>query len=265
MHSNIRRVKDKITKGDLVIGIGGVTVSDYEISEILCHCGFDFIWIDAEHGGMDKKDINTHIMAIRGLGVAPFVRVAWNDPVLVKPILEMGPAAIIFPSIKTVKDAKLAVRSCRYPPYGIRGFGPRRANDFSKMDNNKYLELSRSEPWVILQIEHIEGVNNLEDIIKVEGVNSIVVGPNDLSGSINLIGQTRHPKVVELLNKIGEICNKYNMPFGVGMGSSNKENILDWINRGISWVGLDTEYLILREAGEKIYKDTINLYQAIKG
>ncbi len=257
MASNLSKVKAKIAEGELVVGTS-VSLVDPVVSEILCNCGFDFIWIEGEHGVATKKDIDLHIMAVRGAGVAPFVRIAWNDPVLAKPILDMGPAGIIFPFIKTVQEAKLAVSSCKYPPKGIRGFGPIRANTYSTMDNKEYLELAKKEPWVILQVEHIDAVNNLRGILEVEGLDSILVGPMDLSASIGLLGQTRHPKVLKLLDKIAQECNKAKIPFGTSIGFDN-ENVSDWINRGVDWLALDDDFTYLVNGGKKCIKDTLDL------
>lgn len=259
MGSNLSKVKAKITNGELVVGTS-VSSVDPIVSEILSNCGFDFIWIEGEHGTADKKDIDLHIMAVRRAGAAPFVRIPWNDPVLAKPILDMGPAAIIFPFIKTVEEAKRAVSSCKYHPKGIRGFGPLRANTYSTMDNKKYLELAKKEPWVVLQVEHIDAVNNLKGILEVGEVDSIVVGPNDLSGSIGLLGQTRHPKVLKLLDKIADECNKAKIPFGASMGFEN-ENVSDWINRGVDWLALDGDFTYLVNGGKKCIENILNLFK----
>jgi len=246
--NNISVISEKISKGEIPIGTV-ISLCDPEVSEIICSCGFDFIWIDAEHALLDKKAIDMHIMAVRASGAAPFVRVAWNDPVLVKPILDMGPAAIIFPFIKTADDARLAVSSCKYPPEGIRGFGPRRANNFSSMEINEYLKKSKSEPWVILQIEHIDGVKNLKEILEVNGVDCIVIGPNDLSGSIGLLGQTEHEEVIKLLNNISEICIESNTIFFPSIGFKNKKCLEDWIKRGANMLCLDWDVGLLRTGG----------------
>ncbi|MBM3708474.1 MAG: 4-hydroxy-3-methylbut-2-en-1-yl diphosphate synthase [Actinobacteria bacterium] len=263
MPSNLSRIKDKIKNGELVVGTLTAS-SDPVISEMLCFCGFDFIWIDSEHGPIDKKDIDLHIMTVRGAGVAPFVRVPWNDPVLVKPFLDMGPAGIIFPFIKTEDEAVLAVRSCRYPPKGIRGFGPRRVHNFSKIQMDKYLEIAEKEPWVILMIEQIEAVDNLEKIVRVEGVDSILVGPDDLSSSMGLLTQTRHPDVIKVLDRIAKICIEAKIPFGAGVGSSNIDNIADWIKRGASWLLVDNDFTILTTGGTKTYETTMKLFREIK-
>lgn len=262
MDSNLSRLRDKVLRKELVIGTH-VATSDPVVSEILCTAGFDFVWIDAEHGAMDRKDINLHVMAIRGLGVAPFVRVPWNDPVLVKPILDMGPAGVVFPFIKTAEEARLAVASCRYPPEGIRGFAPIRANSYGAMDGDKYLEMSKTEPWIIVQIEHIDAVKNLDEIIAVEGIDTVVIGANDLSGSVGLLAQIRHPKVMELCDKAAEICRKADFLFGASVLWS-EENVRDWINRGVSWIGVDNDISYLGNGAKTAYNLTKGLAERLK-
>jgi 2-dehydro-3-deoxyglucarate aldolase/4-hydroxy-2-oxoheptanedioate aldolase len=257
MDNNLSRVKDKILKKELVIGTH-IATSDPVASEIVCTAGFDFVWIDGEHGAMDRKDINLHIMAVRGQGVAPFVRVPWNDPVLVKPILDMGPAGMVFPFVKTAEEARLAVASCKYPPKGIRGFAPIRANNYGSMEGDEYLEMSKTEPWVIVQIEHVEAVNNLEEIIAVEGIDTILVGANDLSGSIGLLSQIRHPRVMELCDRAADICREANFPFGVSL-LWTEENVRDWIKRGIAWIGVDNDISYLVSGAKATYNLTKRL------
>ncbi len=263
MDNNLNKIRKKISENEIVLGTI-ISFSDPVVSEVLCNCGFDFIWIDGEHQPLDKKDIDLHIMTVKGAGSAPLVRISWNDPVRVKPILEMGPAGIIFPFIKTKEEAELAVASCKYPPKGIRGYGPRRANRFSAMSKEEYIEKAKTEPWIILIIEHIEAVNNLEEIVKVEGVDSIVVGPEDLSGSIGLLGQTRHPDVIKLLDKIAGICCDTGIPFGAGVSTLNQDDINDWINRGVNWLLLDNDYSSLYFYGKKSYEDTKRLFDINK-
>ena len=124
--------------------------------------------------------------------------------------------------------------------------------------------MAKTEPWVILIIEHTEAVNNLTEIVKVEGVGSIVVGPEDLSGSIGLLGQTRHPDVIKLLDKIADICREAGIPFGAGVSTLNQDDISDWINRGVNWLVLDYDYSSLFFYGKKSYEDTKRLFEINK-
>jgi len=261
--NNLFKIREKIASGQIPIGTH-TSIGEPIVADVLCNCGFDLMWVDSEHAPVDKRDVNLQVITIRGSGIAPFVRVPWNDPVLVKPILEMGPAGIVFPFIRTVEEAKLAVKSCKYPPEGVRGFGPLKAISYGAIDSSTYLETAKTEPWVILQIEHVDGVNNLAEIIKVPGVDSIVVGPNDLSGSIGLIGQTRHPEVLKLLDKIAETCNKANFPSGASIGW-NQENVSDWIKRDVKWICVDGDISYLLNGGMNTLNNVRNLISKIKG
>jgi len=263
MGNNLNRLKEKFAKKELVIGTT-ISTNCPTNSEILARCGYDFLWIDGEHGAMDNSDIDLHIMAACSTDCAPIVRVRWNDPVIVKPVLDMGPAGIIFPFIRTVEDVKLAVSSCRYPPAGIRGFGPRRANDYTFINGNEYLKSSESEPFIIIQVEHVDAVNNLEDILNVSGLDAIVVGPNDLSGSIGLLGKTRHSEVMKLYDKIAEYCRSKGILFGCATGVGDQEGIKEWINRGANLLAVDWDIGHLAFSGKHSYEVTLGIYNQLK-
>ena len=250
---------NRMKKGELIAGTH-VTLSDFSISEQMGLLGFEFVWIEGEHSPLDKQNILGHIIACKAGNTAAFVRIPWNDPVLAKPVLEMGPDGMIFPFVRTAEEARAAVAACRYPPKGIRGFGPRRANKYGTQPNAVYIEEVDSSILKIMQIEHIDAVNNLEEIIAVDGVDTIVVGPFDLSGSVDLLGQTRHPDVMALMDTIAEKCRAANMPFGISM-PYDKNNITDWIRRGASWMAVGNDSSYIATAGS----DTIKTIREIKG
>jgi len=254
----LQRIKAKINAGEPVIGIC-VTFSDCSISELLADCGFDFIWVDNEHASMHRENTLHHIMAARGTDAAVFVRVPAVDPVLVKPILEMGAEGIVFPFVKTAEEAMLAVASCTYPPKGIRGFGPRRAVRYGAADTFEYIDAVPDNVWKIMQIEHVDAVDNLDEILSVEGVDAIVVGPFDLSGSLGLLGQTSHPDVMRLMDRIGETAIKHKKPFGVSIGY-NPVAIAQWIKRGINWIQVESDVSLLSRGGKAAIKDTKALF-----
>ena len=252
--SNLEKVRDKIKRKEVAIGTH-IKIGNQVVTDILCQCGFDIIWVDGEHGAMDRKDINQQVITIRGAGLAPFVRVPWNDPILVKPILEMGPAGVIFPMISSAEEAKKAVEACRYPPRGIRGYGPMKANNYGTMNGDEYLKLAQSEPWVILQIENHQGIRDLKDIVKVEGVGSIVIGPNDLSGSIGKLGQTRHPEVIKLMDQYASACREADMPFGTSIGYE-QQSVTEWIKREVSWICVDGDASYILSGGNNTLNNT---------
>jgi len=240
---NLKRIKDKIAKDEPVIGVHARSC-DSELIELLSAAGNDFIWIEGEHSSLDKQNFKMHIIAAQARGSAAFVRVPWNDPVLVKPILELGPDGIIFPMVCTAEEAKRAVASCMYPPKGIRGFGPQRAMNFGMMPTPEYLDQVDDSIWKIIQIEHVEAVNNLDSILEVPHVDAIVVGMMDLSGSVNKLGQLDSPEVMSLMDTIAVKAARHNVPMGVSM-AFNPSKIRYWIDKGIRWisVGADVEYV----------------------
>jgi len=231
-----------------------VNSSDFSISEQMGVLGFEFVWIEGEHSPLDKQNILGHIIACKAGNTASFVRIPWNDPVLAKPVLEMGPDGIVFPFICSAKEARAAVAACQYPPKGIRGYGPKRANRYGAMPSSEYLESVDASFLKIMQIEHIDAVDNLEEILAVEGIDTIVAGPNDLSGSLGFLGQTRHPEVLKQLDRIAEKCNKAGIPFGVSAGAMDKITISEWLDRGVSWISAGNEACFILQAGSETIK-----------
>lgn len=242
-------IRRKIAARELVVGTH-VSLLDSSITELMAYVGFDFLWIDTEHSAIDRGALQQHLIAAQAGGAAAFVRIPWNDLVLAKPVLEMGPAGIVFPMIRTADDARAAVSACLYPPAGVRGFGPRRAVRYGMTPGDRYIREAAASMWRIMQIEHIDAVNNLDAIIGVEGVDAIVVGPNDLSGSVGLLGQTQHPEVLKLCDRIAATALKRKAPFGVSIGD-DPAVVKRWIERGVDWIATGTDTGSLMAGGRR--------------
>lgn len=238
------RLREKLSRGELIVG-GHVFLTDPEVTESLGMHGFEFVWIDAEHSAFDRTEILAHVVAAAAADTASFVRVAWNDPVIIKPVIEMGPDGIILPMVSTAEEARAAVAACRYPPAGVRGFGPRRANAYGAVDTADYLAHADERLLKIMQIEHVRAVENLEEILTVPGVDLIIVGPNDLSASVGHLGDTRHPDVIALYDQIERVAKRMKKPFGVSLGAGDRVSIEDWVRRGAALIGCgdDLSYL----------------------
>src|SRR5690349_5470490 len=129
--SNAGPLTDKLRRGQVCLGTT-ITFADPTVTEALCGV-LDFVWIDMEHNPLSLEAVQGHIMATKGSDTTPLVRVPWNDPVLIKPVLDIGAAGVIIPLIRTADDARRAVAACRYPPDGIRGFGPRRPSNYGRL------------------------------------------------------------------------------------------------------------------------------------
>jgi 2-keto-3-deoxy-L-rhamnonate aldolase RhmA len=239
MDNCLEKIISKINNKEIVVGTH-VHLLEHSITEMMGDVGFDFVWVDMEHTALDKEAVQNHIISCRASGTAAFIRIPWNDPVLVKPILDMHPAAVIFPFIMNAEDAERAIASCKYPPRGRRGFGPKRANDYGIMSIEDYVVSADSSIWVILQIEHIEAVKQLDEILLVKGIDSVVVGPNDLAASLGLIGQTSHTKVKKAMDEIASVVLDHKKPLGVSI-DYNPGQIEEWLKRGVSWLGVGTD------------------------
>jgi 2-dehydro-3-deoxyglucarate aldolase/4-hydroxy-2-oxoheptanedioate aldolase len=249
---NAIRFRNLIRRGEIPLGTI-VSFNDAAITEALCR-DLDFIWIDAEHGSMSLPIIQSHVMALKGSHAAAIVRVPWNDPVLIKPILDLGAEGIIVPLVRTADDARRAVAACKYPPEGIRGFGPRSPSNFGRLGGPEFIEKMNSSILVILQIEHIDAVNNIDEILAVPGVSSVVIGSNDLSGSLGLLGQPRHPKVLEAIDRVIAAAHRAKVPVGIGIGNDSAV-INEWITKGMQWVAMGGDSSLLLTALDHVSRE----------
>jgi len=213
---------------------------------------YDFVWIDMEHSSLDKRDIYYHILAAKAAGTASLIRVPWNDPVLAKPILDMGPDAIIFPQVNTLEQAKAAIAACTYPTKGVRGWGPMRANDYGLMNTDKFIAESKSydRVFIILQVESYIALEELEEIVKLPEIGAICVGPADTSGSMGKLVQMRDPEVLKVYDKMGEIISKSDIPMMVSIGFVEPD-ISEWKARGVRIFGIDTDLGMIIQSAKR--------------
>jgi len=213
-----------------------VTLADPAVSELAGDAGYDFTWIDMEHAPHTLQTVMGHVMAVRGTGCAPFVRVPWNEHGIIKPVLDLAPAGVIIPMVNSAELAAAAVSACRYPLAGTRGCGLRRGNRYGAMPFPDYLEQSRHEPLVIVQIEHVDAVSNLDEILAVPGIGSVCVGPCDLSGSMGKLNELDDPEVNRVLD---EICRKVKSA-GIMLGTAGAP-FERWRRRGVDWIALTSD------------------------
>jgi len=231
-----------------------VSFADATITELLAE-DLDFVWIDMEHSPQTMQTVQGHIMATRASGSTPIVRVPWNDHVLIKPVLDAGAAGVVVPMVRTVEDARNAVAACLYPPDGIRGFGPRRPSLYGRLGGPDFCKQLNKNMICILQIEHIDAVNNIEAIAAVPGVTSLVIGPNDLSGSLGCMGEPRHPEVLRAIDKVVQGAGRRGIPVGIGIGA-DPEIVNEWIGKGMRWIALGSDSSLLLGALTQALKAT---------
>lgn len=197
------RLKQALRQGELCIG-SWITLAHPAIGEIMARAGFTWLAVDLEHSVITIREAEELIRVIKLCGVVPLVRLSANDPVQIKRVMDAGAHGVIVPMVNSAAQAEQAVASVYYPPRGWRGVGLARAQGYG--DNFEgYREWLQQEAVVIVQVEHIQAVENLKEILAVEGVDGFMVGPYDLSGSLGIPGQWAHPKMAEALARIREI------------------------------------------------------------
>ena len=232
------RLPQLLRKGEVALG-SWVTIGNPEVVEMLSLLGFDWLLLDAEHAPLDIRLLEYMMMAVRG-EATPLVRVPANDPVYVKRVLDIGAAGILFPLVSTAEEAKLAVRSTRYPPSGIRGVGPRRAASYGLRSAEYFNEADKVV--VVVQIETREAVENIESILAIEGVNAFFVGPNDLSFSFGCRSWREEP-VLKALEKVAEASRSTGVPGG--MYCPDDESLKHALSLGFKLIALGSDYRYL--------------------
>ena len=187
-------LKARLDAGQAGIGVL-VSMPSVPTVQILATAGFDWLFIDMEHGPIDVASAHAMITATTGTGAAPIVRVPKNLHWLVQPVLDAGAMGVIFPMIKNAQEARSAVAAIRYPPTGVRGFGPLYATRRFGTDFNGYPDLADREIMSILLIEHKEAIENIAEIVAVPGIDACFIAPFDLAMSFGYRDGPDHPEV----------------------------------------------------------------------
>ena len=206
-------LKEKLKKKVTTTG-SWITFSDPSSAEVMANAGFDWLTIDLEHSCINIKEAEQLIRTIDLCGVTPLVRLTSNNPDLAKRVLDAGAKGIIVPMIKSLDDAKNAINAAYYPPKGTRSFGLARAQGYGTRFD-EYLQASYEETVVILQIEHIEALDQLEDILSLENVDAYIIGPYDLTGSMGIPGQFDNEKYLQTIEEIKSIGQRVQKPGGI--------------------------------------------------
>ena len=242
---NAQKFTEKLQAGQTCLGTC-IGLSDPQVAEAL-GSKVDFLWIDLEHSALEFESVKCHLMALKGSDCAALVRVPWNDLVPIKRVLDIGADGIIVPMIRTAEDVRLAVSASRYPPEGIRGFGPLRPSDYGRIGAQEFCQHSNDSIITIVQIENADAVRNIDEILTVPGLSSIAFGPNDLANSMGYRGQPGHPEVVKTMEKGIGRAQQAGIPVGISTGS-NVDELCAWVDRGIQWLATSGDVMLMVEA-----------------
>jgi 2-keto-3-deoxy-L-rhamnonate aldolase RhmA len=236
------KLKRDLASGKICIG-ATITMSNPVVAEIMSHIGFDWLWFETEHTAMSLESVLTMLQATNGSNVSTIVRVPWNDKTMIKRVLDTGPDGIIIPLVNSKEEAEAAIKAMKYPPWGERGAGLSRAQAYG-MHMGEYMSTANEEVCTILMIEHIKAVENIDEILSVKGVDSIMIGALDLSGSMGILGHTDDPKVETAIQTVLSACKRAGIPCGIIAGSPEVAN--KRIKEGFQNIilGIDILYLV---------------------
>lgn len=232
------RAKEKLAAGEPVFQCMVVSNSP-AVVEVLGRAGFDIVCLDGEHGSVDRQILESLVRAAECVGTTPIFRTTLGYPAEILPFLDTGVMGLMAPHCRTAAEAKMVVDALKYAPLGARGMTPGRANDYavSGVPSADYIEASNRETLAMPQIEDVEGIKNLPEILRVEGIDALAIGPGDLSNSLGVPGQRSHPKVVEAIDHIIDLAHGAGIPtFNPGHDAETRKR---WFDKGaqIFWSG----------------------------
>lgn len=238
-------LKRRLRAGETTYG-AFLSFQDPGSAEIMAGIGYDWVFIDSEHSPFDLKSLQHVLMAFSGRPTVPIVRVPWNDRIRIKQVLDLGAEGILIPMVSSPAEARAAVAACKYPPTGIRGFGPWRASDYYR-NTETYIQRANDGIIIVIQIEHEDGVRRIDEMLDIPGIDAVCLGPMDLSGSMGILGQLEHPRVVEAIDRVLAAAKKRALPVCVPMETSI-ETQLAWARKGANFVVTGEDHGLLRRA-----------------
>jgi 2-dehydro-3-deoxyglucarate aldolase/4-hydroxy-2-oxoheptanedioate aldolase len=256
MICNIHKFRDKLKAGRLCLG-PGISSIDPAVTEAFCD-SVDFLWIDLEHSPISLESLQALLIAARAGGAPALVRVPSNEIAWVKRVLDIGAEGIILPQSKTVAEVEAFVSACRYPPQGTRGFGPRRGSNYGRQPLADYLEQANQGVFLAVQIETREALDAIDAIVKVPGIDSLVIGPADLAGALlGMPGQVTHPKILESIGRICTRAREAGLPVGIGMGP-DRDYALRVAQLGVQWIQCGGDVSFMIQAADATYQSIRN-------
>ncbi|MCA9216543.1 MAG: 2,4-dihydroxyhept-2-ene-1,7-dioic acid aldolase [Planctomycetales bacterium] len=225
-----------------------VTLTTPSVAEIFADLGFDWLFVDAEHGPFETAELLAVLQAV-GHRIPCIVRVPSANEVAIKKTLDLGAAGIIAPQINSAEQAADVVKFARYAPEGNRGVGLSRAHGYG-YTFSEYLATANERVTVVVQAEHRDAVENIESIVQVPGIDCMLIGPYDLSASYGKMGQIHDPEITGAIDHVAAVCKSAGIPMGIF--GVTVDAIRPYIEKGYTFLVGATDTVFLMDAGKKM-------------
>ena len=237
------KLKSRLQNNQVTIG-SWLSIPSPVVAEIMAQAGFPWLVVDMEHSVIDLETMQAMFLAMELNKCIPLVRLSGKDPNQAKRVLDAGAYGIIAPMVNTAEEAEMMVSSVKYPPWGKRGVGLARAQGYG-MKFNDYKEHFNNHSIVICQIEHKDAVENIDAILSVKGIDGIIIGPYDLSGSYGIPGEFENHLIVEAEQRVMEAANRKGIPAGIHVVHPNAELLLTKVKKGFKFIAYGVDMLFL--------------------
>ncbi len=238
-------LKETLRAGTVTIG-SWITLAHPGIAEIMAKAGFDWLVVDLEHSVITIREAEELIRVIELCGVTPLVRLSANDPVQIKRVMDAGAHGVVVPMVTTRDEAEQAVAAVKYPPVGNRGVGLARAQGYGTRFE-EYRAWLEQYSVVVALVEHIKAVENLADILSVEGLDGFIIGPYDMSGSLGVPGDFEHPAMVEALEQVQRVAGNYKVVAGYHVVPPKPDLVIQKVQECYRFIAYSVDMMFLGE------------------
>lgn len=236
--------KEALAKGERQIGCW-MSFADGQIAEIMGTCGFDWLVIDGEHAPNDIRSIRDQLIALTASPSHPVVRVPVGETWMIKQVLDAGAQTVLVPIVESADQARELVRACHYPPNGVRGVGATAARATMFGSVSEYIQTANQEVCLLVQVENRAGIDALDEILQVEGIDGVFIGPADLSTDMGHQGNSAHPEVrAAIADAITRIKTAGIAPGILGVSEEATQAYLDM---GAQFLAVGIDVLVLAQ------------------
>lgn len=225
-------LKEQLRQGKQLLGTMVTTFASPDLAKILQGCGFDYFIIDCEHGAFTTREAANLIAVARGVGMPALVRIPEMRREHALKYMEMGASGLLLPNTESAEQAKMLVDCAKYAPMGRRGVSLSRPHtDFKKVNGPEYMRRANEETILMCQIESRRGVENVEEILAVDGIDVAFIGPNDMTQDYGILNQFDHPEIVAAFERIIAAAEQSGKWSGVHFGAAAP--LKPWLARGM--------------------------------